>query len=298
MGCILLLRQDSNYIPSKLSNIGFKVALKAVLPNIADKDGIALFRRELTVWAGFQHPNIVRLLDILDGGDAGWVAAMDWCGGSLRDILDEHKILTPRDSTYIISNLISGLDYAYAKDQVLHLDLKPENVLYDFNLMGANSPENSLFRYRFMVSDWGIASIKQKELNAIAGVPPTAATAQQTFNNMGTILYMAPERFRQRFSSSLASDVFSLGFIYLEMLVGNLPFRNGTHPAKTIQSGQYLVDAENLLRTHKIQKSDAEVILSMIAFSPTDRPSSYSSLSKEILKAWRKSNGFFSKPFN
>ena len=88
MGCILLLRQDSNYIPSKLSNIGFKVALKAVLPNIADKDGIALFRRELTVWAGFQHPNIVRLLDILDGGDAGWVAAMDWCGGSLRDILD------------------------------------------------------------------------------------------------------------------------------------------------------------------------------------------------------------------
>jgi serine/threonine protein kinase len=287
MGCVLLLCQDPNYTPSRLSNLGFKIALKAVLPESADADGIALFKRELTVWTAFQHPNIVRLLDIVDGGDAGWIAVMDWCYGSLRDILNENRTLTTRDATYIIINLISGLSCAYSQDQVLHLDLKPENTLYHFNLTPTNTAENSIFHYRFMVSDWGLSSIKQSQLNAIAGLPPTLAAAQHTFNNMGTISYMAPERFKIRFTSSISSDMFSLGLIYLEMLVGRLPLQQEIHPAETIQSGQYLAIAKDLLRSKQISKSISDIILSMISFSPMDRPSSYDNLTKAILRAWR-----------
>ncbi|MFK5924944.1 MAG: serine/threonine-protein kinase [Verrucomicrobiota bacterium] len=302
MGCILLLWKDSERVQHSLSAFGLKLALKAVLPEVADEDGIALFRRELTVWSAFQHANIVRLLAIVDGGDAGWIAAMDWCPGSLRDILDERGALSVEDATNVIGNLSDGLSHAYTQDQVLHLDLKPENVLYhlDFARLMSESKvaEDSLSQYRFMVSDWGIASIKQPQLNAIAGLPPTAAAAQRTFNNMGTLLYMAPERFKEGYSSSIPSDMFSLGMMYLEMLVGHLPFRQHVHPVQSLITGQYLQDSTLLLKRKKVPKPIVSVILSLIAFTPAERPQSYPIFRKQLVRASSKTNGIFSKIFN
>lgn len=304
MGCVYLLWQDSQNAPKRMSALGLKLALKAVLPDAADADGIALFRRELTVWSAFRHTNIVWLLEIVDGGDAGWVAAMDWCIGSLRDLQKEKGKLSLKDSTNIVGAILDGLAYAYNQDKVLHLDLKPENVLYhlDFGrLMNAtqNSDEkDSLSQYRFMVSDWGIASIKQPALNRIAGMPPSSEAVKKIFNNMGTLLYMAPERFKEGFSSSVASDVFSLGMIYLELLVGTLPFRTDMHPVQSLVSGQYLKDAQSLMQRHAVTKPIMRLILRMIAFSPRDRFSDYVSLKKELIKSWRSSNGLFSKLFH
>lgn len=302
MGCVLLLWRDPDHTQHSLSAFGLKLALKAVLPEAADEDGIALFRRELTVWSAFQHPNIVPLLAIVDGGDAGWVAAMNWCPGSLRDLLNERGALSLNDATNIVGNLIDGLSHAYAQDQVLHLDLKPDNVLYHLNfwrlISGAKDSKDSLSKYKFMVSDWGIASIKQPQLNTIAGMPPTAAAALRTFNNMGTLLYMAPERFREGYSSSIPSDIFSLGMMYLEMLIGHLPFREDVHPVQSLVTGQYLQDSALLLQRKKVSKPIASLILYMIAFSPADRPQSYPILRKQLVKAWRKANGVLSKLFN
>ena len=84
MGRVYFLWKDSEKTPVGLSALGLKVALKAILPEAADAAGISLFKRELTVWSGFRHANIVWLLEIVDGGDAGWVAAMDWCPGESR----------------------------------------------------------------------------------------------------------------------------------------------------------------------------------------------------------------------
>ena len=301
MGCVFLLWLDSKNAPERMSALGLKLALKAVLPEAADQEGIALFKRELTVWSGFRHPNIIWLLEIVDGGDAGWVAAMDWCIGSLRDLLNERHAFSLKDSTDIISQLLDGLAYAYEQDQVLHLDLKPENVLYHLDVVlmhDSKEAEDSLRKYQFMLSDWGIASIKQPRLNAIAGLPPTTEAAQRTFNNMGTILYMAPERFKRGFSSSVASDIFSLGMIYLEMLTGRLPFRTGLHPVESLLSQHYLRDAATLLRSANIPKPISSVILSMIAFSPPDRPKNYSTLRSQIVRGWRKANGLLSPIFN
>ena len=304
MGCVYLLWQDSKNAPKRMSALGLKLALKAVLPDAADADGIALFRRELTVWSAFRHTNIVWLLEIVDGGDAGWVAAMDWCIGSLRDLQKEKGKLSLKDSTNIVGAILDGLAYAYNQDKVLHLDLKPENVLYhlDFGwLMNAtpNPNENdSLSQYRFMVSDWGIASIKQPSLNRIAGMPPSSEAVKKTFNNMGTLLYMAPERFKEGFPSSVASDVFSLGMIYLELLVGTLPFRPDMHPLQSLVSGQYLKDAQSLMQRDAVAKPIMRLILRMIAYPPLDRFLDYASLKKELIKAWRSSNSLFSKLFN
>lgn len=299
MGFILLLWQDSDRAPQQMSVHGIKLALKTILPEAADKEGITLFKRELTVWAAFRHPNVVWLNEILDGGVDGWVAAMDWCLGSLRDILNERQRLPLKEATDILGDVLNGLAYAYKQDQVLHLDLKPENILYNLDLGRAGTgSKDPIHTSRFMVSDWGIASIKQPKLNVIAGMPPSSEAAMRTFNNMGTLLYMAPERFRQGFRSSVASDVFSLGMIYIELLTGVLPFRKDIHPVQFLLNGQYHYDAEALLSRALVPRGVRCLILSMIAPNPTDRPQDYPTLRSTIIKAYRRSNGILSKLLN
>ena len=149
-----------------------------------------------------------------------------------------------------------------------------------------------------MIADWGIASIKQLRLNAIAGVPPTAESVQSTFNNMGTLIYMAPERFQAGFMSSIASDVYSLGMIYLEMLTGSIPVHTNNHRVQTVFTSQYLIDAAKSLRLAAVPKSISSLILSMISFAPSDRPSDYRVLRSSIVRATRKSLGLFTGIFH
>jgi serine/threonine protein kinase len=301
MGFVLLIRLDSANAPERTRALGLQVALKGVLPEIADSEGVALFKRELTIWSAFRDSNVVSLLEIVDGGDAGWLAAMDWCIRSLRDVLNERGRLSLKASTDIMGQLIDGLAYAYNKDRVLHLDLKPENVLYhlDFGYVRErNAEDNSLAMYRYMLSDWGIASVKQSRLNAIMGNPVTSQAAQHTFNNCGTLFYMAPERFIKGLSSSIGSDMFSLGMIYLEMLTGRLPFRADTHPVEILRSGKYLSEAANLLDSAVAPNPVSSLIKSLIAYSPLERPRDYSTLKSALMRSFRKTTGFLSRIFN
>jgi serine/threonine-protein kinase len=296
MGFVLLLWQDRDYTPEQMSVHGIKLALKTILPDVADQDGVALFKRELTVWAAFRHPNVVWLNEILDGGTDGWIAAMDWCLGSLRDIINERMKLPIKEATGILHDIIDGLAYAYDKDRVLHLDLKPENILYNLDIGRAQKASNDqIHTTRFMISDWGIASIKQPKLNAIAGLPTTSQAAMRTFNNMGTVHYMAPERFQEGIRSSITSDVFSLGMIYLELLTGSLPFRKDIHPVKSLLTGQYLRDADALLLRATVHRSIRGIVLDMIATQPGDRPLDYTALRSGMKEAHRRATGILSR---
>ncbi len=296
MGFVLLLWKDTENETKHQSLLGLKLALKVVLPG-SSKSEIQLFKRELTVWAGLNHFNIIGLLEIFDSTDAGWVAAMDWCPGSLRDILNKRGKIALKESTDIIGNIIDGLSYAYEKDKVLHLDLKPENILYHLDIgrlmNGRSTSEEELQKFRFMLSDWGIASIKQQKLNSIAGLPPNSDMAAKTLNNIGTLKYMAPERFTPGVSSSIYSDMFSLGMIYLQMTTGKLPFKASGRGDEYLISGQYLKEAENLLYREKIHKKICEVILQMISINPNHRQSDYLILRKQLIHAYRKTKGLF-----
>jgi serine/threonine protein kinase len=238
----------------------------------------------------------------VDTGDAGWAAAMDWAIGSLEDLLKARGKLSLAESSYSMLHLVDGLSYAYIKDRVLHLDLKPANVLYHLKVDALNdksaASEDSACKFRFMISDWGIASIKQHSLAKIAGMPPSADREQYTFNNFGTANYMAPERFQKGRSSSVASDVFSLGMIYLKMLTGSLPFHTSESAARALTSGSYFTEAALLLRSANVPKSVGRLVLSMVARTPSDRPRDYRSLRQEIISANNRATGWFSKIAN
>lgn len=288
MGLVFLLNRDHHKAPQKLSVHGGRIALKTILPDFLDETSIAMFHRELAVWAAFRHPNVVALNEILDGGKDGWIAAMNCCKGSLRDHINRRKVVPLKEATDIIGDILDGLSYVYDRDRILHLDLKPENVLYDGDIYRAmrhkKGPESE--SWRFMLSDWGIASIKQEQLNKMIGLPFHNQAYLDTFNNMGTVLYMAPERFLRGYRSSLASDIFSLGMIYFEMLVGSLPFSMRVHPVEELLSTSYLDTAKSLLHSATIPKRIQILIMDCIAPQPEKRPSSYTELRENFASAY------------
>ncbi|MGO8836342.1 MAG: protein kinase domain-containing protein [Limisphaerales bacterium] len=164
--------------------------------------------------------------------------------GSLRDHISTAGRTSLPNALHILHDVLEGLAYAYEKDKVIHIDLKPENILCDFDEdRVTRHGENSFMARIFKVGDWGIASIKQPQLDAIAGMPPSHEECVKTLNNMGTILYMAPERFVRGYRSSIASDVFSLGMIFLELVTGKLPFQPDCSPVETLLSFSYHTEA-------------------------------------------------------
>ncbi len=120
----------------------------------------------------------------------------------------------------------------------------------------------------------------------------------RTFNNMGTLSYMAPERFIRGVRSSVASDIFSLGMIYLELLVGRLPFRRDKHPVESLLSGEYFLDADSLLEHVKVPTSIRSFVLAMLVPAPNDRPASYTELDDALGRANRRASGLLSRLFN
>lgn len=298
MGMVLLLEKDMSTADSGFSVHPPRIALKTLLPASRDAHSYSMFQRELTVWASFRHPNITWLNEILDGGSDGWIAAMDWRPGSLRDHLSAKGHLPLKESTDILGHILDGLSYAYDTDKVHHLDLKPENILYDWDigLMMKYPDRSDSEKWRYMISDWGIASVKQPYLAHILSSFKNSNPVD-TFNNMGTMLYMAPERFYEGNKSSIASDMFSLGMIYFELLTGSLPFSDGSHPVTQLAEGSFHSNAKRILRRHAIPPSISSLILNMMSFSPKQRPHSYSCLRKEVISAYRRANGFFGRIF-
>ena len=284
MGFILFLERTADWHSHQLSVHGPKLAIKTVLGG--DDDLRSMFKRELTVWAGLHHPHILNLNEIIEA-DQTWVAAMDWCEGSLRSYLVSNGRIPQITASKIITDLVGALDYAYAKDSVHHLDVKPENVIFT----RCFSPEG-----RFMLSDWGIASVKNEALRRTVEMV-FYNDQDHTFNNIGTISYMAPERFKSGHQSSVASDIFSIGMMYFELLAGMLPFDLEAPVINQLNSHAYFDRIEHFSAELGFPNSIREVILGCVRPNPIHRISSYGELLKQLARANRASLPFLSRIF-
>jgi serine/threonine-protein kinase len=293
---------------------GHRVAIKAVLAS-DDSTFADLFHRELTVWAGFDHPNIVGLNEILHTQTDGCVAAMNWHEGSLRHFMDTHGPISVGDALFILRDIISGLDHALQSHNAMHLDLKPGNILYG-SMVGFKcfyghdtDPVKVIYerskrlknhpvrQYAWQVSDWGLASVKaysqhkQTSNNRIS-------TEIQTMNNRGTTAYMAPERFIQGVQSSIASDMYAIGLLLFEMMIGKLPFQSQNEDLiHEICSHDYFHSARASLKDHRFERPVAEIILSLLAPDPSRRCSSYSELLEKLANCGE-TRSFLSRAFN
>ncbi len=179
-------------------SIGRDVAIKVILSKYADQpDFAARFDAEAQIVAGLEHPHIVPLYDTWTDEDGAHLVMRLLRGGSLKDLLASGP-LEPENIVELVRQVASALDAAH-RQGIIHRDLKPSNILFD--------EDGNAY-----LSDFGIA----KNLEAEITLTPTGAI-------LGTPAYMAPEQIRGEKLTNL-SDVYSLGAVIYELLVGRPPF--------------------------------------------------------------------------
>ena len=184
-----------------------KVALKVLSPELGAVLGGERFLSEIRVTANLQHPN---LLPLFDSGEANGLLyyVMPYVAGeSLRARLDRERQLPIDEALRIADAVANALDYAH-RQGVVHRDLKPENIL--------------LHDGQPLVADFGIALAVSK-----AG----GHRITQTGLSLGTPHYMSPEQATGDRQVDARSDVYSLGAVVYEMLVGEPPHTGSTAQA-------------------------------------------------------------------
>ncbi len=183
-----------------------KVAIKVLRPELAAVIGAERFLKEIKTTANLQHPHILGLIDSGDAGGLLWYAMPFVDGESLRDRLQREKQLPINDAVRITTEVAGALDYAH-RHGVIHRDIKPENIL--------------LHDGSALVADFGIA--------LAASTAGTRMT--ETGMSLGTPHYMSPEQAMGEREITARSDVYALGCIAYEMLVGEPPFTGPTAQA-------------------------------------------------------------------
>lgn len=180
-----------------------RVAVKVLHPELAAGLGPERFLREIKVAARLNHPHIVPLHDSGQAGDLLYYVMPYIEGESLRAHMSKVGRLPIEEALEIARDIASALDYAH-RQQVVHRDVKPENVM--------------LHEGEALVADFGIA----KAVSAAGSENLT-----QTGTALGTPAYISPEQASGDDSSDGRSDIYSLGCVLYEMLTGAAPFAGG-----------------------------------------------------------------------
>jgi serine/threonine-protein kinase len=207
-----------------------KVALKVLKPELAAVLGAERFLAEIKTTANLQHPHI---LPLFDSGEANGFLfyVMPYVEGeSLRERLDREHQLPVDEAVRIATSVAEALDYAH-RHGVIHRDIKPANIL----LQDGNP----------VISDFGIALA----VGAAGGGRLT-----ETGLSLGTPHYMSPEQATGDQAVHVATDIYALGCVLYEMLVGEPPYTGSTAQAilgKIIQAKPVSVtEARRSVPTH------------------------------------------------
>jgi len=183
------------------------VALKVLKPELAAVVGAERFLAEIETTANLQHPHILPLFDSGEA-DSFLFYVMPYVEGeSLRDRLDREHQLPVAQAVEIGKNVAEALDYAH-RQGIIHRDIKPANVL-----LQDGKP---------VVSDFGIALA----LGTAGGGRLT-----ETGLSLGTPHYMSPEQATGDARVGSATDIYALGCVLYEMLVGEPPYTGSTPQA-------------------------------------------------------------------
>ena len=180
------------------------VAIKVLKPELAAVIGAERFLTEIKTTANLQHPHILPLFDS-GAVDGVLFYVMPFIAGeTLRDRITREKQLPIADAIRIASEIGAALDYAHGKG-VIHRDIKPENVL--------------LHAGQALVADFGIA---------LAASRAGGTRMTETGMSLGTPHYMSPEQAMGERDIDARSDVYALGAVTYEMLLGEPPFTGPT----------------------------------------------------------------------
>jgi WD40 repeat protein len=250
MGVVYRARQES---------LDREVALKLLAAGPwASRDFIDRFRREAQSAARMEHPNIVGIYEIGRHDELNFFSMRLVRGPSLSHRLAKDGPMAPRAAAQLLRTVAEAVDYAHRLG-VLHLDLKPGNVLID----DAGVPH---------VADFGLARRMDESLG------------HDSDEVSGTPSYMAPEQAQTRSHRlSAATDIYGLGAIGYEMLCGRPPFL-GDSPHETLLRVVQL-EAPPLREQRDCIPADLEAIVAKcLAKDPAQRYPSARALADDLAR--------------
>ncbi|HEY7027496.1 MAG TPA: protein kinase [Gemmatimonadales bacterium] len=223
-----------------------KVAIKVLRPELAAVIGAERFVREIRTIAALQHPHILGLIDSGEVLGTAYYVMPFVEGESLRDRLTREKQLSIADAVRIATEVASALDYAH-RHGVIHRDIKPENIL--------------LHDGQALVADFGIA---------LAAASGGGTRMTETGMSLGTPTYMSPEQAMGEREITARSDIYALGCVTYEMLVGEPPFTGPT--AQAIVAKMMTEEPRSLILQRKtVPPQVEEAVLTALQKLPADR---------------------------
>lgn len=176
---------------------GDKVAVKMLREEISDdKQAVKQFITESKAVAMLDHPNIVKIRDVVIRDDIKYIVMSYIEGETLRSYMDRVGVIPLNKTIDILLQILDALDHAHSKG-VVHRDIKPQNILV-------------LKSGKVIVTDFGIAKIPDSE----------TISNEKT---IGTVYYISPEQAAGG-EIDRRSDLYSLGAMLFEMITGKLPY--------------------------------------------------------------------------
>jgi serine/threonine protein kinase len=237
------------------------VAIKVLRQDVAgEAEMVARFKREAKAVAALRHPHIVQVFDFDTQDDLCYMVMELVEGDSLKSRLTDHRTrgsrLSGGEAVRIVLDALDGLEYAHQAG-IVHRDIKPANIL--LTREGAA-----------VLSDFGIAQVAGGTHYTSSGVM------------MGTLQYMAPEQGLAR--GDARSDIYSMGIVLYEMLVGEPPFDADTPLAILLK---HMNDPLPIPREKnpEIPEPLERVLLKTLAKQPEDRYASAKEMALALAEA-------------
>jgi len=221
-----------------------RVAIKVMHGHLADDSNFKeRFIQEARSAARLAHPNVVNVFDQGQDSETAYLVMEYLPGITLRDLLQEHKLLNTEQTLDIMEAVLAGLAAAH-KAGIVHRDLKPENVMLADD-------------GRIKIGDFGLA-------RAASANTATGAAL------LGTIAYLSPELVTRGVADA-RSDIYAVGIMMFEMLTGEQPFKGEQPMQIAYQHANDSVPRPGK-KNPKVPAELDELVLWATAREPDDRP--------------------------
>lgn len=213
---------------------------------LANPNFRARFEREAQIVARLEHPYIVPIYDYSEFNDQPYLVMKFIEGDTLKGRLEKATgVLPSAEIIHILSEVAGALDYAHAQG-VLHRDIKPSNILLDQ-------------QGQAYITDFGLARMRQ--------VGETTLSADVL---LGTPFYISPEQAQGKTDLTHHTDLYSLGVVMYQMVVGRVPFSSDT-PYAVIHDHIYTPLPSASQMNPAISKNVEAVLNKALAKAPEDR---------------------------
>jgi serine/threonine-protein kinase len=272
--------------------IGKPVAVKVLHERFAKyEEAVKRFMREARAASSIQHPNIADVTDFGTTPLGSVFFVMEYIEGkSLEDVIEEESPLALHRAINIVEQISSALGRAHEKG-IVHRDLKPENIMLTkrpgrrevIRAIGPDSKGSQQFviepetSWDFVkVLDFGIAKVHEPHR------PDASAQSTVAGTIFGTPEYMSPEASRGAPIDHRA-DIYSLGILFYDMLVGHVPFTGGSAVEILARHiGEAPVPPRKARPSAEITEAAEVLIMRALAKDPGSRQQSMDALREEL----------------